>query len=382
LERNVGGRPVTAERAAGMEVSMSVIQRELFGNPVWAWVVAVAIAGLVPLVLKALKRLIVHRLAAVAQRTTTPLDDLAAEVLGRTKAFFLVLVAIYAGSGVLILPDVVNRVVHFLTVLALLLQVGIWGSTGVSFWMTITVRRKAKEDPGTATTMSALGFLMRLALWTVILLLTLDNLGVDITALVAGVGIGGIAVALAVQNILGSLFASLSIVLDKPFVIGDFIVVGELMGTVEHIGLRTTRVRSISGEQIVLANDDLLESRIRNYKRMSERRVVFTVGVTYQTPREKLAAIPGAIRECIEAQELARFDRSHFKQYGPYSLDFETVYYMLDPDYTQFMNTQQAVNLALHERFEQEGIEFAYPTQTVFVVGSGSEASRNTVALT
>jgi small-conductance mechanosensitive channel len=361
---------------------MNVIQRELFGNPVWAWLVAVAIAGLVPLVLKALKRFILHRLAAVAQRTTTPLDDLAAEVLGGTRAFFLVLAAVYAGSSVLTLPEVVDRAIHFLSVLALLVQVGIWGSTGVSFWMKLMVRRKVQEDPGTATTMGALGFLMKLALWTVILLLTLDNLGVDITALVAGVGIGGIAVALAVQNILGDLFASLSIVLDKPFVIGDFIVVGDLMGTVEHVGLRTTRVRSLSGEQIVFSNDDLLNTRIRNYKRMAERRVVFAVGVTYQTPREKLSEIPAIIRECIEAQEPTRFDRSHFKQYGPYSLDFETVYYMLDPDYTKFMDTQQAVNLALHERFEEQGIEFAYPTQTVFVAGSGLETSRSTVAVT
>lgn len=361
---------------------MSVIQQELFGNPAWTWLVAVAIAGLVPLVLKGLKRLIVHRLAAVAQRTTTPLDDLAAKVLGGTKAFFLALVAVYAGASVLSLPEVVGRVIHFFSAVALLVQVGIWGSIAVTFWMTYTVRQKAKEDPGTATTMSALGFLVKLVLWTVILLLTLDNLGVDITALVAGVGIGGIAVALAVQNILGDLFASLSIVLDKPFVIGDFIVVGDLMGTVEHVGLRTTRVRSLSGEQIVFSNDDLLNTRIRNYKRMAERRVVFAVGVTYQTPREKLAAIPGIIRDCVEVQELTRFDRSHFKQYGPYSLDFETVYYMLDPDYTKFMDTQQAVNLLVHERFEEQGIEFAYPTQTVFVAGSGLEASRSTVAVT
>jgi small-conductance mechanosensitive channel len=158
--------------------------------------------------------------------------------------------------------------------------------------------------------------------------------------------------------------------------------VGDLMGTVEHVGLRTTRVRSLSGEQIVFSNDDLLNTRIRNYKRMAERRVVFAVGVTYQTPREKLSESPAIIRECIEAQEPTRFDRSHFKQYGPYSLDFETVYYMLDPDYTKFMDTQQAVNLALHERFEEQGIEFAYPTQTVFVAGSGLEASRSTVAVT
>ncbi len=361
---------------------MSFVEREFYGNPAWAWLAAVVIAALVPLVLKWLKRVIVHRLAAVVQRTATPLDDLVAEVLACTKVFFLILLAVYAGSSVLSLPQIVERVIEFLTVLALLVQVGIWGSTVIAAYMRLAVRRKVAEDPGTATTMTALGFIAKLVLWTVILLLTLENLGVDVTALVAGLGIGGIAVALAVQSILGDLFASLSIVLDKPFVIGDFIIVGELMGNVEHIGLRTTRVRSLSGEQLVFSNDDLLKARIRNYKRMAERRIVFAVGVTYDTPYEKLEAIPAILRECVEQQDLTRFDRSHFKQHGSYSLDFETVYYMLDPDYTKFMNTQQAINLALHRRFEDEGIEFAYPTQTVLLAGGGSDTRARAVAVT
>jgi len=192
-------------------------------------------------------------------------------------------------------------------------------------------------------------------------------MGVDITALIAGLGIGGIAVALALQNVLGDLFASLSIVLDKPFVIGDFIIVDDLLGTVEHIGLKTTRVRSLFGEQLVFSNSDLLNSRIRNYKRMHERRIVFSLGVTYQTPYEKLAAIPDIIREIIELQEQVRFDRAHFKEYGDFALEFEIVYYMLVPDYNAYMDTQQAINLALYERFEKEGISFAYPTQTLYV---------------
>jgi small-conductance mechanosensitive channel len=201
----------------------------------------------------------------------------------------------------------------------------------------------------------------------VLLLMALANLDVEIGPLLTGLGVGGIAVALAVQNILGDLFASLSIVLDKPFVIGDFIIVGDLMGTVEYVGLKTTRVRSLSGEQLVFANSDLLNARIRNFKRMHERRVVFTVGVTYQTPRAQLAEIPTMIREIVEGQEKARFDRAHFKGYGAFSIDFETVFYVLDPDYNLYMDVQQAINLALHERFEEHGIEFAYPTQTLFV---------------
>jgi small-conductance mechanosensitive channel len=187
----------------------------------------------------------------------------------------------------------------------------------------------------------------------------------DVTALVAGMGIGGIAVALALQNILGDLFASLSIVLDKPFVIGDFIIVGELMGGVEKIGLKTTRVRSLSGEQLIFSNSDLLNSRIRNYKRMQERRIPFGFGVTYQTTPDQLEAIPALIKSIIECEEGLRFDRAHFKGFGESSYDFEVVYYINTPDYNAYMDAQQTINLALCRGFAERGIEFAYPTRTI-----------------
>ena len=205
-------------------------------------------------------------------------------------------------------------------------------------------------------------------MWSIVLLLALDNLSIDVTALVTGLGIGGIAVALAAQNILGDLFASLTIVLDKPFLLKDFLIVNEFLGTVEHIGLKTTRLRSLTGEELVFSNADLLNSRIRNYGRMFERRVVFSLGVVYQTPRDKLAKIPDIIRSAIEAQEKTRFDRAHFKDFGAYALNFEAVYYVLVPDYNVYMDTQQAINFYIHEQLEAEGIEFAYPSQTVYVV--------------
>jgi small-conductance mechanosensitive channel len=207
-------------------------------------------------------------------------------------------------------------------------------------------------------------------LWSSILLLALNNLGINVTSLIAGLGIGGVAVALAIQNILGDLFASLSIVLDKPFVIGDFLMIGDFMGSVEYIGLKTTRIRSLSGEQLVFSNSDLLGSRIRNYGRMFERRVVFSIGVTYQTPRERLKLIPEIIREAIESKSKTRFDRCHFMKYGDYALMFETVFYVLSPDYNAYMDIQQAIYFEIHERFEQEQIEFAYPTQKLFVTQS------------
>jgi small-conductance mechanosensitive channel len=343
------------------------LSRLFYGNPVWTWLLAAAVVVIVAIILFVLKRFIHHRLVEFAKRSATKVDDLVADLLGRTRFWFLVVISLYAGSLALTLPAVAARVISTIAVLALLIQAGIWGTGLVSFLITRSVKRKLEDDAATATSMAALGFIIKLILWAVVLLLALDNMGVDITALIAGLGIGGIAVALAFQHILSDLFASLSIVIDKPFVIGDFIIVDDLLGTVERIGLKTTRVRSLSGEQLVFSNSDLLNSRIRNYKRMFERRIVFSIGVTYQTPHEKLAAIPAMIHEIIEAQEMTRFDRAHFKAYGDFALTFETVYYVLVPDYNTYMDIQQAINLAIYERFEKEGIDFAYPTQTLYV---------------
>lgn len=261
-------------------------------------------------------------------------------------------------------------------VIALLTQAALWSIALLSFWITGYMQKRAPEDAATATTISALRFLGKLAIWSVVLLLALENLGMDITALVAGLGVGGIAVALALQKVLGDLFASLSIVLDKPFVIGDFIIVDEYLGSVEHIGLKTTRVRSLSGEQLVFSNNDLLSSRIRNYKRMAERRIVFSFGVVYQTARDKLVEIPGMVREIIEGLEMARFDRAHFKAFGDSSLNFEVVYYVLAPDYNVYMDLQQTINLELYRRFDEQGIEFAYPTRTLYVRQEGAVSAQ------
>jgi small-conductance mechanosensitive channel len=197
---------------------------------------------------------------------------------------------------------------------------------------------------------------------------------VQITPLLASLGIGGLAVALALQNVLSDLFASLSIVLDKPFVIDDFIAVDDLQGTVEHVGLKTTRLRSLSGEQLVFSNSDLLSSRVRNYKRMLERRATFTIGVIYGTPVEALREIPKLIRAAVESQPNTRMDRTHFQKFGDSSLDFETVYFMLVPDYAVFMDVQQEINLYLYEAFQERGLEFAFPTRTLWLEQSAAPA--------
>lgn len=249
-------------------------------------------------------------------------------------------------------------------------------------WLLVRWEKSAGGGAGSPTaagSLTGLRWLILLVTYALILLLALQNTGVDVTSLIAGLGIGGIAVALAMQNILGDLFASLTIALDKPFVIDDFIVVGSEMGTVEHIGLKTTRVRSLSGEQLVFGNADLLSSRIRNYKRMSERRVVFGFGVVYDTPPETIEAISAIVRRAVEAQDNVRFDRCHFYRFGASSLDFEAVYYINSPDYNAHMDAQQAVHLAIARAFRERRIEFAFPTQTLHVAAGGAVAPQGRI---
>ena len=337
----------------------------LYGNEIRAWLIALGATVAALIVLRLVEQVLIVRLAKLTTMTSTILDDMLVEALRKTKLLYLVIVSIFVGAGFLSLDERVRTVLWKATIIATLIQSGIWISTALMVWLKSYRARQLEEDAASVMTMSALGFLARLALWSIIVLLILDNLGIDVTALVAGLGIGGVAVALAVQNILGDLFASLSIVLDKPFVIGDFVIVDDLMGAIENIGIKTTRIRSLSGEQLIFSNADLLGSRIRNYGRMEQRRVVFALGVTYETPAEKLEEIPKIVREAVEAQEQTRFDRSHFFAYGDFSLDFETVYYVLSADYNLYMDIQQAINLRIFRRFAEEGIEFAYPTRTL-----------------
>jgi small-conductance mechanosensitive channel len=356
---------------AAMQSSM---EWTFVGNTGLRWGLATAVFFLSAALVRLAVKLVLYRIESLARRTRTDIDDLLAQLLRTTRTLFVLLVAFWAGSEMLSLPETLDSGIERVLVIGILVQAAYWG-TGVAGYLIDKYRKRQMElDPGGATAIGAMSFVARAFVWSVAGLLILDNLGIDVTALITGLGIGGIAVALALQNVLSDLFASLSIVLDKPFVVGDFVVVGEFLGTVEYVGLKTTRLRSLSGEQVVFSNSDLLGSRIRNYKRMNERRAVFQLGVTYDTPESKLRAIPEIIRAVVEGQENTRFDRAHFKAYGASSLDYETVYFMLVPDYNAFMDTQQAINLELFQRFQAEGIEFAFPTQTVFVQSSQNHA--------
>lgn len=344
------------------------VDQQLFGVALLDWATSAAILASTLLVLVALRRVLRSRLAKIAERHSTTAPKVARRVVGRTHGWFLLLVSAYVathfGGIVESLPPIVDTVIK----IGLLIQMGLWGAAGISRFIELRREARLEEDAGAVAAMDIVGFLLRVAAWTIVLLLALDNLGVNITALVAGLGVGGIAVALAAQNILGDLFASLSIVLDKPFVVGDFLIIGDFMGNVETVGIKTTRIRALSGEQLVFSNTDLLNARIRNYGRMYERRVEFHLGVTYQTPPDKLEKIPQIIEAVIDALENARFDRAHFEKYGDFALIFEIIYFVEAPEYRLYMDIQQAVNLEIYRRFGEEGIEFAYPTQTLHLV--------------
>lgn len=346
---------------------MNFLNNIYYGNSLGSWLTALLLVFATILLLKILKKSVASHLTSFAEKTKTNLDDIAAELLTKTNLFFIFFLSLYVGSLSLIIPKSISKAITILATVSFILQVSIWVSTFISLLSVNYIKKKPTDDNSNTATIKALSFIVKLILWIITFMLILENLGIDVTALIAGLGVGGIAVALAMQNVLGDLMASLSIVFDKPFVLGDFIIVGDFMGTVEHVGLKTTRLRSLSGEQIIFSNTDLLQSRVRNYKRMFERRIQFKFGILYSTAYEKVAKIPEMMKDIIEAQNSVRFDRAHFKEYGDFALNYEVVYYVLKPEYNIYMDIQQGINLEMMKKFSEEGIEFAFPTQTLYV---------------
>lgn len=333
-------------------------------NPVADWLVALVVVAAVAAGLDAFKSIVARRLAVRAAHTDAKWDDILVAALRSTKLLVLGIVGIYAGASFLVLSDKAQLFIGRVTITAVLFQAAIWGDHALRTWLKAT-RAQRNEDPDRVTSSAAITFLVRVALWAVVALMVLDNLGVNITTLVASLGIGGIAIALAVQSILGDLFASLSIVLDKPFVVGDFIIVDKMLGTVEKIGLKTTRVRSLGGEQIVFSNNDLLKSRIQNLRRMESRRVVFQFGVSYQTPEAVLRELPAMVKEIVCAQQLVRFDRAHLAGLGAPVFNYEVVYYVDNTDYAVYMDIQQEIYLRILTGLKERGVALALPVQNL-----------------
>jgi len=347
---------------------MDFLNVVLLGNSIHRWLIALFVIIAIFLFFMLIKRKWLKRIEKMIADKRGDFDDFLEEQLNQTRLIIVFILAVYIGSLLLQLPDVVSDFLHTVTIVAFIIQAAFWGMGLIDYLIARKIKNDQQDEEETMTTMSAIKLIAKIALWSIVTLLILENVtGLEMSSLIATLGVSSVAVALAVQNILSDLFSSVSIALDKPFVIGDFISVDQFSGTVEDIGLKSTRLRSISGEQLVISNSDLLSSRIQNFQRLDRRRVVFRLGVTYQTAPDQLAAIPQYVQEIVEAYENVTFDRVHFVDFGDSALNYECVYFVEVPDFSESMDIRHAINLAIFEKFYAEGIEFAYPTQTIFV---------------
>src|SRR6202166_5114935 len=343
---------------------IDAVQRLLLSNSISDWLIAGIVAVAVWSGLWILRQLIASRYKkySVAQHRL-PLR-LIAYLAGNTRQFLFFAIALYAAQDSLNLPDRIQYIVSRFVLILILLQAGLWAGRSVRFYLE-SKQLERGADQVFAGSLYIINFVARLVIWSLLVLVALDNVGVNITALLAGLGVGGVAVALALQNVLGDLFASLSIALDKPFVVGESLNIDTYTGSVEHIGIKTTRLRSGTGEQIILSNADILKSRVRNYGRMPEQSVLTTLRVAYATPTEVLAGIPKLLEGIVRGQASARFERCHLRTLGESSLQFELSYFAQQPKLNPMLDLQQIVNFQIINEFHRLGIEFALPTQRV-----------------
>ena len=342
------------------------LNQTLWGNTAERYLIAVGIfiAGIV--LIKIFKTIVLYRLKKWADKTETTLDDFLIKGVEKSIVPLLYYGIFYVAVTSLILNPQFQKILQIVSLVILTFFIVRFVSSTIMFTLTYFIKKQERGDEK-ARQLRGMTVLINVFVWVIGIVFLMDNLGFNISAVVAGLGIGGIAIALAAQAILGDLFSYFVIFFDRPFEVGDFIIVGDKVGAVEYTGIKTTRIRALSGEQLVFSNTDLTNSRIHNYKKMERRRVVFKLGVIYQTTAEQLESIPKIVREIIESQQDVTFDRGHFATYGDFSLNFEFVYYVTGADYNKYMDIQQSINMKIYRTFEEKGIEFAYPTQTLFV---------------
>lgn len=338
----------------------------LLGNSVQDWAIAFAIIAGCMLFARLLKRIVIIRIQKAAERTRSTLDDFIVSVINRTVMPYVFILSIYFGLKYLWIDPRIERILEvailFVSVFYIIRTV-----TDIITYLFQSYAQKGNNAEAQIKQAKGILIIIKLLIWVIGIVFLIDNLGYNITTIITGLGIGGIAIALAAQTVLGDLFSYFVIFFDKPFETGDFIIVGDKMGSVEYIGIKTTRLRALGGEQLIVANTDLTNSRVQNYKRMEKRRVVTAIGVTYETSPEKLKKIPDIVKGIIESQPNIQFDRAHFTGFGNFSLNFEIVYFVANPDYNMFMDRQQAIALGIFEAFKNEDIVFAYPTQKLFL---------------
>lgn len=328
------------------------------------------------LLLLFIDKFVIRFFEKAAKRTNNLVDDYVVGFFGSIGWVFYAYLSLFVAASLLTLSDLVKKVLWFL----LILFIGFYIGKGISGIVDRLVERKIKEKHDiesleNISMIKVLGIFAKIGVWVLILLMVLTNLGIEITPLIAGLGIGGIAVALALQSVLGDLFSAFVIYFDKPFTEGDFIIIGDDLGTVKYIGIKTTRITTLQGQELVVSNSELTSTRINNFKKMEKRRVAFSFGVTYNTPSAKLKEIKNIVNniivnantEFMKENKTIDLDRVNFKSFGDSSLDFEVVYYVPSSDYNEYMNIQEFINLSLVEEFEKEKISFAFPTRTVYI---------------
>lgn len=336
-----------------------------YGNTLGEYIYAAIFFVVLLIVFRLARTVITIRLQVLSKKTSTNIDDMIISIVEVLTIPFLSFLSIYFALKTLSVNELLDRAIEIILILWVVYEV----VQAVQVIINYAVVRFAADgdELGTRAATSLLGTFAKVILWSLGLLFVLSNLGVNVNSLIAGLGVGGIAIAFALQNILVDLFSSFSIYFDKPFRVGDFIVVGDTSGVVEKIGIKTTRIRALQGEEIVVSNTNLTTATVQNFKKMTERRVVVALGATYDTPNEKLQKIPGLIQTVVESVSGTRFDRAHFKTFAPSSLDFEVVYHVTSDEYGVYMDANQEINLKIKEIFEKEKIDFAFPTQTLYI---------------
>ncbi|MEB2296778.1 MAG: mechanosensitive ion channel family protein, partial [Ignavibacteria bacterium] len=342
------------------------LNQTFWGNTIQSYLIALGIFIIGVLIVKVLQKIVLLRLKKWAAKTETTIDDLLIKSIEKSIIPLLFYAVFYSALHSLALSESTAKILKVVSLFIITFFIVRFISSTIMFTITYFIRKQERGEEK-ARQLRGMTVLINIFVWVVGFVFLMDNLGFDISAVIAGLGIGGIAIALAAQTILGDLFSYFVIFFDRPFEVGDFITVQDKSGTVEYTGIKTTRLRSLSGEQLVFSNHDLTNSRIHNYKKMERRRVVFTLRVIYQTTAEQIESIPKLVREIIESQQDVAFDRGHFASYGDFSLNFEFVYFVLEADYNKYMNIQQAINMKIYDTFEQRGIGFAYPTQTLYL---------------
>ena len=352
-----------------------VLELVYWENSIKDYLISLAFMLVGFLLLRLFKNFLLHRLKVAVSKTESNIDDIALQVVEKFGIPIVRVLLIYWALELLTLHSKVDKWLHIAYGVVTLYFV-------ISFILTLirkVLEAQVMKQENGETKLRQIGGIMvvvNITFWAIGLLLFLSNLGYNVTTILTGLGIGGIAIALAAQNILGDLFNYFVIFFDRPFEVGDFITVDDKKGTVEYIGIKTTRLRSLTGEQIIISNSNLTGSRIHNYKRLETRRVLFTIGVVYGTPLEKLKRIPEMIKAIIEKHEFTTFDRVHFISYGDFSLNYEVVFFVDNPHYHIYMDILQQINFDIYELFAAEQIDFAFPTQTLLFNGQGGATAQ------